>query len=317
MTDNKVANSGKSLEERLFLLIILLTITLALFWLLYRVFYFKNTTLIILHSISSSTFSLIYFYYRKTRSFQISALVYYFVMMVFLSFGYFPSGGINGAAVIFSIIVYCTGLLVLPPRFFIFFSVIYITLLFGLFLVEYMFPEMVTRPELGRKMLLAKIVTNTTFFVVLGVLLYYFKKEYVMEYQTKKMQSERLSKEKERLENSERYKAKFLKTIWSEMNAPLAGMELTLKKLENQAFSDNQKILLNRLNKDSELLKSILSDVIEVSQIGMGKATLRRITFDLNNEIHELIEVLESVESSAHTIYEYQKGSDYTRLVDW
>lgn len=264
--------------------------------------------MVIIHITSSTTLLLLYLWYLKTRKFQVSALIYYFIIMVLLSIGYFPSGGINGSGVIFAIIIYSTGLLVLPPRFFVFFSIIFITLIDCLFLVEYIFPELVTPLEAGNKMLMAKIITNTTFFMILGVLLYYFKKEYVNEAQNKRIHSERLSKEMEKLENSERYKTRFLNTIWSEMNAPLASIELILGKLENTVLSENQQNMLIRLNKNSELLKSILSDVVEVSKVGMRKASLRKIHFDLYKEILELIEVLESVEASGQAIYDFKKG---------
>lgn len=310
MADKKtVSFSGKSLEERLFQLILLLSIALALFWLLYRLFYFKNMTMVVIHSTSSTTFTILFLYYIKTRSFQLSALIFYFIMMIFTAFGFFPSGGIQGAGVIFSLIVYCTGLLVLPPRYFIFFSVIFITLLLSLFLIEFMFPELVTPPDTGKKMNLAKIFTNITFFIVLGFLLYYFKKEYVSEFQSKRLQSERLSKEKEKLENAERYKARFLKTIWSEMSAPIAGIDQTLERLFESAYDDQQKKLLNRVQKNSELLKSILNDVIDLSKIGMGKATIRKIEFELTEELNELIEILENGESGKKTIFQFRKGS--------
>lgn len=288
---------------------LLITILTAVFWLLYRLFYFKNLTMVAIHTTSSTTFCLLYIYYIKTRSFQMSAIIYYFFMMVFVAFGFFPSGGIQGAGVIFSLIVYCTGLLVLPPRYFIFFSVIYITLMLSLFLLEFMFPELVTPPEVGKKMNLASILTTIISFIVLGAVLYYFKKEYVSEFNSKHIQSERLSKEKEKLENAERYKARFMKTIWSEMNAPITGIEHTLEKLEEISYNEEQKKLLSRLQKNSELLKSILNDVIDLSNIGMGKATLRKIEFDLSEEFSELIEILESGESGKQTIFEFRKGS--------
>ncbi|MEL6560808.1 MAG: HAMP domain-containing sensor histidine kinase [Bacteroidota bacterium] len=316
MADKKtVSFSGKSLEERLFQLILLISIALAVLWLLYRLFYFKNMTMVAIHTTSSTTLTLLFLFYIKTRSFQLSALIFYLIIMIFIAFGFFPSGGIQGAGVIFSLIVYCSGLLVLPPRYFIFFSVIFITLLLSLFLLEYMFPELVTPPDVGKKMNLASILTTIVFFIVLGVVLYYFKKEYVNEFNSKHIQSERLSKEKEKLENAERYKTRFMKTIWSEMNAPIAGIEHTLEQLEETRYSDEQKKMMSRLRKNSELLKSILNDVIDLSRIGMGKATLRKIEFDLSEELNELIEILESGKDGKQTIFEFRKGSTVPSLL--
>jgi len=242
---------GNSLEEKLFRLILLLSIVMAMFWLIYRVFYYKNTALIITHLSSFTTFCVLYIWYRKTRSFEIISLVYFFIMMVFFSIGYFPSGGIQGSALMLAVFIYTTGLLVLPPRFFIFYSFLVSALVLLLAITEYLFPDLVDRKaNLKELMTIGRIITNLTLFAILGGCLYFFKKEYVNEAHKKKMVNDRLSQEKERLESSERYKLKFLNSTWEQMSAPMAGIEYTLSNLANTPLDEGQQKLLERLNNE-------------------------------------------------------------------
>lgn len=302
--------SGKSLEERLFQLILLLSIGIAVFWVMYRIFYFKNARLLLIHGTSLITLTIMYVVYKRSQQFEVISLVYYFALMIFQALLYFPSGGIQGATILFAIVAYCTGLLVLPPRFFVFFSLLYLLLIVSLGMLEYILPELVNRGiEEGQRMILGRVLTNVALFGALGYCLYFFKNEYMNEAQHKFIEKERLSREKEKLENAERYKERLLNTVWQEMNAPLSGIDHVLEKLEGADLPPDQRVQMSRLSKNNELLRSILSDVMEVSRIGLGMTSLRRMEFDLVTEINELIEILESGKDSNRSIYSFQRGN--------
>ena len=278
------------------------------FWLLYRTFFFPNTTLIIFHSCTFVISMLLYLWYRNTKAFELVAMVYFLYCLVVFTLAYFPTGGIQGAGIMFGILMYCCGLLVLPPRFFILFSVLMIALNLILPTVEYIFPELVTdgmRPD--QKLILGRMVSNFVSLSLLGICLYYFKKEYVTEDYRKKLTNERLSKEKEKLESSERYKAMFLNTVWQEMHAPLSGIDHTIEGLVSTGLNEAQSKLLERLQRNSQLLQSILDDVIDVSQVGINKVPVRQEEFTLSNEVNEIIEILKNDSRSEDTLYKYRE----------
>ncbi|MEL7148523.1 MAG: HAMP domain-containing sensor histidine kinase, partial [Bacteroidota bacterium] len=296
------------LEQRLFLLVLLMSIAMPVFWLVYRLFFFPDTDLVILHAFTLVTGLTLYFWFRKTGDFELVAVVFFFYWLLLYAIAYFPAGGIKGTSIVFGLLVYCFGLLVLPPRFFILFSVLMVVLNVILPTIEFIFPEMVASDiKLESKEILGRTVSNFVSYTLLGVCLYYFKKEYVTEDYQKRMMTDRLSKEKEKLESSERYKSMFLNTVWQEMHAPLSGIDHTVEGLKKTSLTVSQNRLLDRLQRNSQLLQSILDDVIDVSQIGVNKVPVRQVEFNLSNEVQEILEILQNDNKNEDTAFHYHQ----------
>ena len=316
MKNGKRLVFGDTLEERLFLIILMMSVLMPLFWLSYRIFFFPNQDLVIFHSFTLITGVTLYIWYRRTGAFDLISLVYFFYSMILLTIAYFPTGGIQGASMVFSFLMYCAGLLVLHPRFFVLFSVLVITLNLILPTIEYIFPEMVENGmSPGRGEILGRMVSNVVSFILLGICLYYFKKEYVTEDNRRQLMNERLRKEKEKLESSERYKAMFFNTVSQEVHAPLSAIALTIDSFADEELTDDQIRLVEKLQNYHELLSSILSDVLDVSQEGINKAPIRQVEFNLRNEIQELIDILEKGQQGEEAIYQYEHQQGVPEVV--
>ena len=99
----------------------------------------------------------------------------------------------------------------------------------------------------------------------------------------------------------------FLNTVWQEMHAPLAGMEQIVNGLGETVLDEEQRRMLERLQRNSQLLQSIVDDVIDVSQIGINKVPLRKEAFNLDHEVREIIDILEQDDTGEDIIFNYHQ----------
>ena len=128
---------------------------------------------------------------------------------------------------------------------------------------------------------------------------------------TKVLKAERLRRHLDHLRDelvdhareSNRAKSLFLASISHEIRTPLNGILGTVQLLEGSPLNPDQRRWIEALEKSGELLRNLVTDVLDYSRIEAGKFVLARTPFCLPDQI-AVVEA--TIASSAH-----QKGLSY------
>ena len=183
--------NDRTLEEKLFELVLILSVGTGAFWLVYRLIFFKSIEILIVNGASTLFFLAIYGLYKYGAPFKQISLYYYFPILILVCLGYFPAGGAGGSVIAIATTIYCTGLIIIRPRFFMLYSAFFTILMFCLGAIEFIFPELVEPFNSQRDKIRVSMIGNTLMFATLGFCIYYFRKEYVFKERKKQRLSEK------------------------------------------------------------------------------------------------------------------------------
>ena len=86
----------------------------------------------------------------------------------------------------------------------------------------------------------------------------------------------------------------FLTSVSQEMIPSVVNVDSILAKLKSSDLDEEQQVLVSKLSKNNEFLSNLLSDFSDIAETIQNEVLLRKIPFDLNIEIRELIELLET-----------------------
>lgn len=131
-----------------------------------------------------------------------------------------------------------------------------------------------------------------------------------------------IEKEKERAEQSERFKSQFLANMSHEIRTPMNAVIGMTYLMEDTRLDEKQRRYLNAIKNSSENLLVIINDVLDLSKLEAGKMELEKTPFrldDVLNTVHDTLR-FKAEEKGLHfniqkseTIHPYLKG-DPTRL---
>ncbi|MEP7263168.1 MAG: ATP-binding protein, partial [Bacteroidota bacterium] len=131
-----------------------------------------------------------------------------------------------------------------------------------------------------------------------------------------------IKKEKERAEQSERFKSQFLANMSHEIRTPMNAVIGMTYLMEDTRLDEKQRRYLNAIKNSSENLLVIINDVLDLSKLEAGKMELEKIPFRLDDVLNTVYDTLrfKAEEKGLHfnikkseTINPYLKG-DPTRL---
>ncbi len=88
-------------------------------------------------------------------------------------------------------------------------------------------------------------------------------------------------KEKEKAEQSEKFKQQFLANMSHEIRTPMNSIVGLTSLLHKTELDDHQKKYLNVIKKSSENLLVIINDILDLSKIEAGKMDFEKISFSL------------------------------------
>jgi len=284
----------KSLEEKLFRMVLLLSIATGLFWIIYRLIFFKSINIILVNSLSTVFFITLYWFYRTKGKFLRLSSLYYFPILMLVALGYFPSGGGGGSIIAIAILIYCTGLIIIRPRYFMMYASFFSILIFCLGAVEYIFPELSEPFGNEKDRIRVNTIANTLLFATLGFCLYYFRREYVFKEKRKQRINEKLIREKNKMADTEKNKSLLLTSVWQEMLPSVSSIDSILIKLNSTGLDETQHQLLGKLSKNNELVTNLLTDLLDIAKPGQQNVLLRNVNFNLGVDLREMIELLES-----------------------
>lgn len=279
------------IEYKLFEITILLTIGIIFLWSILSFVFDYSNYIKIVYLVALSIYFGIFIAYRFGVRFTIVALLYYGLGLLLLSQSWLQSGGLSGMILHMLILIYISGLLVLPLKAFLLFTVSSILMVAGFSYYEIQFPDSINPylTELARVKDLA--ISSQILLVTIAFCLFIFKRSFLSDRNKLKAVIAELEVEKENAKSADRSKSQFLTTISHEMRTPLNGIVGITQLLQNTELNSEQSELVRNLSYSSRMLHSIISDVLDLTLIEGNKLIINENEIDLAYELSQLMEV--------------------------
>ncbi|MFV1883338.1 MAG: ATP-binding protein [Balneola sp.] len=285
-------NKNQKLEYRLFEITLVLTISVFIFWCILAVILDYTLTIKIVYFIALSLYSGIYIAYKLGTSFKVATAIYYGMALFILIYSWLPAGGISGAIIQMFILIFASGLMVLPLRAYITFISASLAIVIIYAIAEINIPGLAvpyaSEVDRVRDLSIANIIT----LCILGFGLYIFKRAYSEDRYKLKVINQELEIEKENAQSADKAKSDFLATISHEMRTPLNGIVGISQLLKETKLSEDQEQLISNLTYSSELLHGLISDILDISLIENGKLVIQSSEIEVKKEISKLIEIV-------------------------
>jgi two-component system, sensor histidine kinase and response regulator len=104
--------------------------------------------------------------------------------------------------------------------------------------------------------------------------------------------SDDLKKQTEKADAANSAKSRFLATMSHEIRTPLNGIVGMACLLNETVLNSEQRKYTDIINTSSDVLLSLINDILDVSKIEAGKLVLETIDFDLRDALENAVEVL-------------------------
>jgi two-component system, sensor histidine kinase len=290
-------DASRPIEERLFEITLCLTILTLLLWSLVGIFSKFNSNVLGIYLFALCFYSAIYFVVKRGKSFRITTSVYYVSALLIISVGWLPSGGIRGAVMHMCVLIYISGLLVLPIRSYIIFIICTICVVITFVTIEYYHRDLAVPytdyVSEWRDLSIAGVVM----LAVMGFAFYIFKKEYLQDREHLQQMNLDLGVAKERAESADKAKSQFLATISHEMRTPLNGIVGLTELIAKTNLDKEQSELVKDLTTSSQILSGLITDVLDVTMIENNRVTLQESAFELKDVTKDIIQLFNGFES--------------------
>lgn len=273
----------KPMEERLFEITLFLTVLTMLIWSVVGIVSGYTWFIEGVYLFAASFYSSLYIAVRKGKSFAAISAIYYLTALLLITVGWLPSGGLQGAVMHMCVLVYLSGLMVLPLRLYVIFMASTLGVVLCFITVEFYHPDWpapyLVEGELHRDLSIAGLLMLT----LMGIAFYIFKKEYLFDRKRLEETNKELEKEKARAEESDRAKTRFLTTISHGMRTPLNGIVGLTELLSKTSLSKEQQELVEHLGNSGDSLKNLISGVLDISAIENDLMALQPTDFELKD----------------------------------
>ncbi|MEP1152385.1 MAG: ATP-binding protein [Balneola sp.] len=284
-------DQNAKIEFHLFEIAIFLTIIVFTFWSIFS--FIANYQLInkVIFLSSTVAFLGIYIAQKKGASFTLIAICYFGLCFGLMALAWLPGGGVRGSILQFIILVFVAGLLVLPIRSYLLFILTTLLIVISFSLYEFYYPG-VAAPYLQEINRIRDIsIANIIALLVLGFSLYVFKRSYLHDRESLNNAIEEIKVEKVKAESADKAKSQFLATISHEMRTPLNGIVGISEILSETDLNAEQIEMVKNLSYSSNMLHSLISDVLDLTTIEDQNLELNENKFHLQGEISDILEI--------------------------
>lgn len=289
---------GVQIEFRLFEITMMLTVLVFLFWTIFSFALNYNLPVKVIYSTSLVIYSTLFIAQRKGVSFSVLASFYYVLAFIILGIGWLPSGGITGAILCFFVLVFVSGLLVLPLKSYLLFIIATAIMVGSFAFYELRNPEAATYYVNRVLQIRDTSIAGMIMISSLGFGLFVFKRAFLADrVQLNKVINE-LGLEKIKAESADKAKSQFLATISHEMRTPLNGIVGLSELLGKTRLDHEQQEMLTNLTYSSSMLHSLISDVLDLSAIEEDKLVLGNHEIKIQKEIEGVLEIFKDKLSS-------------------
>ena len=306
-----VNDKTKGVEFHLFEIAVFLTVLVFSFW---SIFGFIAEFQLINKILFLSSFVIylcIYIAQKAKVPFSIVSTIYFVYSFALMAFAWLPGGGIQGAILQFIVLIFIAGLLVLPLRSYLIFILSISTIVISFSIYEYYNPD-AAYPYINeinriRDISIASIIA----IMVLGFSLYTFKKSYVRDKASLNKAIKEIEVEKVKAQSADKAKSQFLATISHEMRTPLNGIVGISELLSETDLNPEQVEMVKNLSYSSNMLHSLISDVLDLTTIEDENLELNENVFQLESEIKDILEIfrpkIDSRKSFLHLHHEHDE----------
>ncbi len=295
--DYKESNSvnGKRLkiELKLFEITLVLTVLILLFWAVVSQIIGYILPIRVIYTTGFFIYLGLYIAFKKGVSFNILASIYYSVAYIMLAIAWLPAGGISGSIMHFFVLIFISGLLVLPPKAYLVLISATITLVLSYGLYELNNPEAAAQYATDVERIRDLAITGVIMVSSVGFCFFSFKKAYLSDRRKLNKVIDELEIEKERAQLADKAKSQFLATISHEMRTPLNGVVGLTELLIDTELNHEQKELVQSLTYSTKMLHSLIVDVLDLTMIENEKIILEKNESHIHEEVSELIELFE------------------------
>lgn len=104
-----------------------------------------------------------------------------------------------------------------------------------------------------------------------------------------KRYKENLEQAKEEAEKSSKVKSEFLANMSHEIRTPISGILGVVDLLKSSSLTHQQKDYVNIIESSTDLLLTIINDILDLSKIEAGKMTLEQIPFDIRKNLEDVL----------------------------
>ncbi len=134
--------------------------------------------------------------------------------------------------------------------------------------------------------------------------------EIIVNLKVRESQQLLLVQEKQNAMKASQAKSEFLANMSHEIRTPLSGITNALYLLKNTHLDTEQMDFLDIAKSSVESLSRIVNNILDLSKIEAGKLDLEMSSFDLENELYQIVKMQEysALEKDIHLILDY----DYT-----
>lgn len=233
---------------------------------------------------------LIAFY--KGVSQNLIAIIFYPLICLMVAYTWLPSGGLTGVILIMFLTAMVTGLLILPLRAFVGFTISCLLIIGVYMVVELLDPQSANFYKVRSDHIRDAGISALIAIGTMGIALYMFKKEYELDRERLRATITQLEVEKENAQSADKAKSDFLATISHEMRTPLNGIVGISQLLKETTLNKEQESLVSSLSYSSELLHNLISDILDVSLIESGKLAIQISEIEIDKEMDKLIEIV-------------------------
>lgn len=273
----------------MFAITLLVTVFVFYFWSVLAVLFAYMWPVTAIYFSGAFIFTGLYLWYLRGGTLRSVSVLYYLLVFVMLGVAWLPSGGLKGAITFFVVLVYISGLLVLDPKDFKLFIFVSLGIVTVFTAWELIFPGSAAPylDEFGHLRDLA--IVNMTMLAVLSIAIYTFKKAHVKDRVRLKRANNSLQVQKQKVEQADKAKTTFLANVSHEMRTPLNGIVGTAELLERTTLSQEQREMVQDLIYSSDILKGLISNVLDISMIEEGKMVLLSNQFDYHKVIADVV----------------------------
>ncbi len=279
-------------EYKLFKITLWITVAVFCIWWVIAFLADYTTQIKVTYTVCFVIYSGLLFAFYRGISLNILATIYYVLAFIIIAYTWLPAGGITGVILIMLLMIFVSGLLVLPLPSFLIYILISLFLVGTYFGIELRFNDLAATYTTDLARIRDFGIAGIICMISIGIALYMFKKEYISDRKQLRRTIEELEIEKEKAMSADKAKSDFLATISHEMRTPLNGIVGISQLLKETELAEDQEQLIENLTYSSELLHGLISDILDVSLIESGKLVIQSNEIDIENEVKKLVEIV-------------------------
>ncbi len=222
-------------------------------------------------------FTVLYYLSRFKKYYKPVLLTFVIFIMTAFPFSWFLNSGLMGSTLYVGIIVLVLFIIITRGIGKIYTSMLFITEIFTVIIVEYKRPDLVT-PYLNREQQFADISMTLGFsLIILTVVIIFIKKN--------------IDVERFKAEENNLLKTYFLANISHEIRTPMNGILGFSELLREKDLTEHEKDhYLNIIKNSGNHLLKLINDVINISRIEAGHTTINDSSFNLNTLMLDLLD---------------------------